>query len=275
MNKIFLLIFSFISLQSYANDSILLPDSAVLNLGNDTSICEGASITLSVDSGYNKYLWSTGDTTRSITVSDSGFYYVHVFNDSLQLVIADTIKIRFHRSIDARFTINVLETRFKFSFMPYQVHSPGISYYWEFGCGHTSFQYNAIHDYDTIESGMLKVKLTITDVVSACVDSSHIYLLVPVSGIDSRNFNVNNINVIPNPFQSNSIIKFELFKNVQMVSLDICDIMGRKIKNILNNENIAGGIHELPLSLENLNGMFIVKLNVDGIVSTYKIFNAN
>ncbi|MBK8587041.1 MAG: T9SS type A sorting domain-containing protein [Bacteroidetes bacterium] len=41
----------------------------------DTVICNGSSTTLSLDSctGYT-YLWSTGDTTASITVSSPGFY---------------------------------------------------------------------------------------------------------------------------------------------------------------------------------------------------------
>lgn len=49
------------------------------NLGPDLTLCENQYVTL--DAGYNpqwSYLWSTGDTTPTITVSTSGTYYVNV-----------------------------------------------------------------------------------------------------------------------------------------------------------------------------------------------------
>ena len=38
--------------------------------------CIQNSVTLTVNSGYNSYLWSTGETTQSINVSESGLYSV-------------------------------------------------------------------------------------------------------------------------------------------------------------------------------------------------------
>jgi hypothetical protein len=43
-------------------------------------ICEGDSVILSADSGYTSYRWSTGATTRSISVRTAGMYAVHVTN---------------------------------------------------------------------------------------------------------------------------------------------------------------------------------------------------
>lgn len=42
----------------------------------DTTACTSFAITLSLDNGYHSYLWSTGDTTQSITVSQHGTYTV-------------------------------------------------------------------------------------------------------------------------------------------------------------------------------------------------------
>ena len=48
------------------------------NLGNDTNICAGQSITLNAGNpGYN-YQWSTGATTQTINVSATGTYWVIV-----------------------------------------------------------------------------------------------------------------------------------------------------------------------------------------------------
>ena len=54
----------------------------------------GTDIFLEAEPGHAKYLWSTGDTTRSIAVSDTGEYWVFVphgsgFVSSLHMVLAD------------------------------------------------------------------------------------------------------------------------------------------------------------------------------------------
>lgn len=53
-----------------------------VDLGSDTSICSGTSIIL--DAGeYDAYLWNTGATTRSITVSEAGDYALEAWiNDA-------------------------------------------------------------------------------------------------------------------------------------------------------------------------------------------------
>jgi gliding motility-associated-like protein len=48
----------------------------------DLTICPGLSSTLSVTDPYESYLWSTNDTTASITVNTPGFYQVTVTNDA-------------------------------------------------------------------------------------------------------------------------------------------------------------------------------------------------
>ena len=56
-----------------------IPNPAI-NLGNDTTICAGQSVILNAANiGYN-YLWSTGATTQTITVSTSGSFSVIVSN---------------------------------------------------------------------------------------------------------------------------------------------------------------------------------------------------
>lgn len=52
-----------------------------VNVNGDLEFCEGGSVTLSVNGSYNKYLWSSGETTRSITVRESGDYSVTVYDN--------------------------------------------------------------------------------------------------------------------------------------------------------------------------------------------------
>jgi gliding motility-associated-like protein len=51
-----------------------------VNLGNDTSICQGSSWLLNAGPGFASYLWSNGATTQTITVNTAGQYWVQVTN---------------------------------------------------------------------------------------------------------------------------------------------------------------------------------------------------
>ncbi|MFZ4414489.1 MAG: LamG-like jellyroll fold domain-containing protein, partial [Bacteroidales bacterium] len=54
----------------------------IVNLGNDTTICQGNSLTLNAGNIGASYLWSTGVTTQQINVTNSGTYWVKVTNSN-------------------------------------------------------------------------------------------------------------------------------------------------------------------------------------------------
>ena len=67
----------FIATQFPANPhSIMCGDTAMLNAG----------------SGGNSYLWSTGDTTQSIAITQAGQYWVQVTTNCM-MILTDTIKV--------------------------------------------------------------------------------------------------------------------------------------------------------------------------------------
>ena len=47
-----------------------------INLGPDTSLCDGMTLLLNAGTGFKSYLWNTGDTTQTLTVNISGIYTV-------------------------------------------------------------------------------------------------------------------------------------------------------------------------------------------------------
>src|SRR5690606_18041066 len=64
----------------------------VVNLGNDTSICQGASITLDAGNPGATYVWDNTQPTQTRTVNTSGQYYVEVsYNANCKA--SDTINI--------------------------------------------------------------------------------------------------------------------------------------------------------------------------------------
>ncbi|MBU1720289.1 MAG: hypothetical protein KKA07_14595, partial [Bacteroidetes bacterium] len=60
-----------------------------LFLGNDTTICDGTTMTLGSDQPSLSHLWSTGETTQSISVSPPGTYWLDLSNGCTTL--SDTI----------------------------------------------------------------------------------------------------------------------------------------------------------------------------------------
>jgi gliding motility-associated-like protein len=58
-----------------------MPTKPKLSISGDTVICSGKNVTISAPLGFKSYLWNTGDTTRTITVSDEDFYVVNVQNN--------------------------------------------------------------------------------------------------------------------------------------------------------------------------------------------------
>jgi gliding motility-associated-like protein len=71
-------------------DSLNIEPISLLNLGNDTTLCQGQTINL--NGGLStSYLWSNGSTTPSINVLTSGTYWVQSSNG--QCSATDTIVI--------------------------------------------------------------------------------------------------------------------------------------------------------------------------------------
>jgi len=59
---------------------IIVPPRPVVEALGPASICPGDSVTLRVTEEYDSYKWTTGDTTRSITVRSDGAYAVEVMD---------------------------------------------------------------------------------------------------------------------------------------------------------------------------------------------------
>jgi len=58
----------------------IVVDKPVINLGNDTSICQGDTLKLSAGNGFLQYLWSNNSGLSSIKVTNTGNYWVKVTN---------------------------------------------------------------------------------------------------------------------------------------------------------------------------------------------------
>jgi hypothetical protein len=79
----------------------------------------------------------------------------------------------------------------------------------------------------------------------------------------------------PNPFNPNTKISFSLPK-LSDVDMQVVDINGRKIRNLLNN-TLASGNHNVSWDGTNnsgvnmSSGIYFIILNVDGVILSQKL----
>ncbi|WP_461633137.1 T9SS type B sorting domain-containing protein [Labilibaculum euxinus] len=70
-----------------------------LDLGADQTHCDGDFVVLDAGTQIGSYLWSTGETTQTITVSDANNYFVD-FTDANGCVATDSIAVNFYPAFD-------------------------------------------------------------------------------------------------------------------------------------------------------------------------------
>lgn len=83
---------------------LLVKEQPVLLMDNETPICEGNTVELIADAGYDYYTWSTGQTTRIIAVDAPGNYTVTAFNDYGSLICSTEKTIEVNVSNSATIT---------------------------------------------------------------------------------------------------------------------------------------------------------------------------
>lgn len=99
---------------------ILMATSPILDLGPDETLCNGASFeivpTITGDTTGITYLWSTGETSPTITVSASGTYTLEItvgpctVTDSIAIIVSDPIIVDLGDDFDSCFDLNTILT---------------------------------------------------------------------------------------------------------------------------------------------------------------------
>jgi len=76
------------------NHLVIVGDKPYVNLGNDTSFCQGELYLLDAGPDFDAYLWQNGEETRTITVNTTGTYWVEVTVDD-NCSNSDTVSVTF------------------------------------------------------------------------------------------------------------------------------------------------------------------------------------
>ncbi|WP_452602772.1 T9SS type B sorting domain-containing protein [Pontimicrobium sp. MEBiC06410] len=87
---------------------LIVNEQPVLTMPSQWTICQGSSVDIAADAGYDSYLWSTGETSQHIAVFEAGTYSVTAINTYGDLVCETTKQITVVESNIA--TITNIET---------------------------------------------------------------------------------------------------------------------------------------------------------------------
>lgn len=60
-----------------------VPSPPSPDIGDDISACAGDVVTLDAGAGFESYLWSTGETTQTIQVTETDEYSVTVLRNMI------------------------------------------------------------------------------------------------------------------------------------------------------------------------------------------------
>ena len=258
------------------NDTIVVtPKTApVVSLGADLNICTSDTVTLDAGNAGATYLWSTGATTQTIRVSLANTYSVAVTNVG-GCTTNDAVIVTNKAVPVSTFTTQVVDTtkgqQVKFT----AVAAAGTSYAWNFGdptsASNTSSLSTPTHLFSA--PGNYTVTLTVTNVATGC--KSVTQTAVSVTGLANDFAKAFKLVAAPNPFAGNTKINYELPSNAN-VTLEVYDMIGRKVSTIANAAYQESGVHTYDFSAgdnQNASGVYMVRLIVDGQVAILRVID--
>lgn len=229
-----------------------------IDLGNDTTFCDGNSITLDAGIQNSPIRWNTNDTTQTINTGTAGIYKVTVGSgvcsnsDSIKITIKDLPK-----ADDINFIYNG-QLRYSFQAMNPQHVS---SYLWDFGDGATASGPSATHFY--ANSGQKNIRLIIRNECGVDTLFSKVYVPVSVQEMEINEL----VSVYPNPAHHNISIKSSQ-NDIKLEFAEIYNALGQKISSHnLEQSTQQINISHLPtgfylISLATNKGMVHKKINV-------------
>lgn len=229
--------------------SIVSLATPVLDLGPNTTVCD--DVVLNALNVGSTYLWSTGETTQTITVTTSGTYSVTVTNPTSGCSITDNITVTVNYTPVANFSYTVAGGTVTFT----NESTDGASYNWSFGDGGSSTTANPSHAYAT--AGMYTVTLTVTN---GC--GSDFYSVVIEVGTAITDMELDqSVTVYPNPTDGRTNVNIAL-SEAQNITLELLNQIGQTVwtnnpGNILTESinidmtNMAAGVYNLKVTGDN------------------------
>lgn len=232
----------------YDTIEVILRKNPVVELGNDTVVCNGVSLWLDAGTDGLDYYWSTGSTEKKIPVHASGSYYVFVTN-SEGCIKSDTIQVTMNGelpTVDGIYINNNGENTFTFNALnPQNV----IGYEWDFGDGSApSYSQRPTHTYAA--EGIYTVTLKLSSSCGFGIDSMNANIV----GIEQVRLDHTGWSLYPNP--SNGTATIENKGTSKMQRIEVYNLLGQLVyarsadsadRHVLDLQGISSGTYTITV----------------------------
>jgi PKD repeat protein len=236
-----------------SNDMICITiesfETPILELGSAITVCDEKVL----DAGNvgSTYLWSTGATTQTITVTESGLYSVTVTNPTTGCTVTDEINVTVNYTPVAGFTYSATGLTVSFT----NTSTDGATYNWSFGDGGTSTSANPSHTYAV--AGAYTVTLTVTN---GCGTDFYSIVIEVGVGVDDISL-ASAVTVQPNPTSDFANVAINL-SEVQAIRLELVNGLGQLVWSnattstlsatyVIDMTMFAEGVYQLNIIGEN------------------------
>lgn len=219
----------------------------IVDLGNDTLICEGTSLILDAGNPGLSYEWSDGSTNQTLDVQSAGLYYVTVIDGTCSgsdSILIETIPAP---SADGIELFDLGNATFDYSV----INGENIeSYFWNFGDGNTSTDPNPTHTY--LQTGLYNVTVAIANICDV-TDTLTREIDVFVNSIQNVNQS-KKIQMYPNPTSNRLNLTCE--ETMMMKIIKVYNSLGQLVKMInpinskqysLSTEDLATGFYTIQI----------------------------
>lgn len=220
-----------------------------LDLGANKTVCD--ITTLDAGNIGSTYLWSTGATTQTIDVTESGTYTVTVTNPTSGCAVTDNITVTVNYTPSAEFTYTATGLTVTFT----NESTAGATYNWSFGDGGSSTLENPSHTYAA------EGTYTVTVTVSNGCGSDFYSLVIEVSLSVEDIALAAAIDVYPNPTSDVALVSFNLTQ-FSDIRLELVNTLGQTVwtalpGSILNGKvtidmtTLSAGVYQLNVYTNN------------------------
>src|SRR5260221_8815258 len=245
--------------------AVILKGNPRITTSGSTTLCDGQSVTLSAAES-DSYLWSTGETTRTIQANAAGDYTVTVRFNALSCESASSpVAVIVNPSPVARFTTPP-EMKI-FASQSFVDQSTGaVTWYWQFGDGGTSTDQNPTHTYKKISNDTVSLTVTSGNGCQSVVSN-------PISIITGLEDNDETFVIYANPLHDGPF-KVEMSQKAgAKVTLSLISMLG---KTLFKEEFQVEGekaTREIPVR-DVADGIYLVKVEIGDRVLVKKVVKA-